>query len=117
MESKHIRIIVLDVFLSIITFGIFYLYVQACQIDAVNEMIGRNKYSWIKWAFLSFITFGLYHIYYEYIMAQDIANALKRPDSITPLACAMLTIFGFFIVADAIQQHDINSYFEREADV
>jgi hypothetical protein len=110
-DSNHVRSIVFDIILTLLTFGFFNLYVQYVQMKAVNVMIGEKKYTWFLWFFLSIITFGLYHIYHEYRKSSDIARALNKDESIGTIINLMLTIFGLHIVADAIQQSEINDFF------
>ncbi len=76
-------------------------------------MIGQQKYNFLKWLLLSFITCGIYHIYHEYIFSEDISKAMNQPDSNDGIICLLLSICGFSIVADAIQQDKINNYFEN----
>lgn len=78
---------------------------------AVNDMLGKNKYSFSLWAILSLITCGLYHIYHEYRMTVDICNKLNLPQSYEPALSVLLTSFGLHPIADAIQQSLINRYY------
>ena len=112
--SIHIRSIVTDLVLTVITCGLFNLYVQYVQINAVNDILKSEKYSFILWFLLTLITCGLYHIYHEYRMTLDIANALGFKDSHEPLISIVLTALGLGIVADAIQQSLINRYYGSE---
>jgi len=78
---------------------------------AVNIMIQQIKYKFLPWLFLSIITCGLYHIYHEWRKSSDIAIALKKPESQEPIINVLLSVFGLSIVADAIQQAEINKYY------
>lgn len=109
--GDFVRGIALDIVLTIITCGLFNLYVQYRQMEAVNGMLREEKYSWIVWLLLSFITCGLYHIYHEYRKSSDIAEVLGDKNSNEPIINVILTIFGLSIVADAIQQVHINKYY------
>lgn len=79
--------------------------------DAVNDMIRQEKYSFVKWLIFSFFTFGMYHIYHEYIKSKDIERACGRNDSMMPFISIILTAFALSFVADAIQQAEINRYY------
>jgi uncharacterized membrane protein YvlD (DUF360 family) len=113
--SLHVRSIVLDMILTLLTCGLYNVYVQAKQIDAVNDMIGQKKYHFFKWLFLSLITCTLYHVYHEYIMHKDICAALGNPNANDPLVSLILASLGLWIVADAIQQHSINKFYGSDS--
>ncbi len=104
--------IVLDILLSLITCGVYQLFWQARQMRALNYFLGEERFSFIKWLLLTVVTCGIYHIYYEYVMAKAITDVQDRrgasPSSELPLLSILLSIFGFTLVADAIQQHEIN---------
>ena len=82
---------------------------------AVNVMIKEIKYKFIPWLLLTIITCGLYHIYHEWRKSSDIAIALKKTDSQEPIINVLLSIFGLSIVADAIQQAEINKFYGSSA--
>ena len=113
--SEHIRNIGLDIVLTIITCGLFNIYLQYKQMVAVNVMIKEIKYKFIPWLLLTIITCGLYHIYHEWRKSSDIAIALKKTDSQEPIINVLLSIFGLSIVADAIQQAEINKFYGSSA--
>ena len=109
--SEHVRSIVTDLILTVITCGLFNLYVQYVQIRAVNSMIKQEKYSFAAWFIFTIITCGLYHIYHEYRVTTDICKCLNRSDSNEPLIHILLSVMGLSFVADAIQQSLINQYY------
>ncbi|MBI2519849.1 MAG: DUF4234 domain-containing protein [Bdellovibrio sp.] len=109
--SPHVRSIVGDLIFTVLTFGLFNIYVQYVQIQALNDMLKQKKYSFVKWAFFTIITFGLYHIYHEYRIGRDLAILLGHPESFSPYLQVLLTCFALHVVADAIQQSEINEYF------
>ena len=82
---------------------------------AVNTMIREIKYKFVPWLLLSIITCGLYHIYHEWRKSSDIAIALGKTESQEPIINVLLSIFGLSIVADAIQQAEINKYYGSTA--
>lgn len=110
-QSAHVRNIALDLILTLITFGLFNLRVQSRQMLAVNAMLREEKYSFWMWLLFTIVTFGLYHIYHEYRKTADIARVHGEANSYEPLITVLLTMFGLFFVADAIQQAQINRYF------
>ena len=115
--NKYTSSIVKDILLSIITCGIYYLFWQAREMKAVNYMLEEEKYNFWKWFLITIITCGIYNIYYEYIFAQSIMEIqirLNRPVSANlHILSAGLAILGLNIVADAIQQEEINKLFTK----
>jgi len=109
--TDHVRSIAIDIILTLVTCGLWNLFVQYKQINSVNQMINVQKYSFLPWLLLTFITFGLYHIYHEFRKSEDIDRCIGVEGSNLPLITLVLTIFGLSIVADAIQQASINRYF------
>ncbi len=111
MDQRHVRNIALDIVLTIITCFLYNFYVQYKQMEAVNDMIKENKYSFITWFLFCMITCGLYHIYHEYRKSSDVARVLKKDEGSAGLTAVILTFFGLGIICDAIQQSEINSYY------
>lgn len=116
-EEIHKNIVV-SILLIFLTFGIYYLFWQAHQIQAMNKLMGREKYNFWKWFFLSFVTFGLYHIYHEYVMSEDIVNAQKmydkEPSGSLPLISLICSLSGFPIIADALQQYEFHKLYGND---
>ena len=109
--SEHIRPIFWDIVCAILTCGLFNIYIQKKQMIALNEMLKQPKYSFGNWLLYSILTCCIYHIYHEYRMGTDIALCNKEANPNLPLVCLGLSLFGFTIVADAIQQFHINQYY------
>lgn len=109
--SPHIRNIAVDIILTIITCGLYNLYVQYKQCAAVNDMTKEYKYSFLHWFLFSLITCGLYHIYHEFRKSSDIARVLGKPSDSAGLVAIVLTLFGMSWICDAIQQSEINAYY------
>jgi len=109
-STEHVRNIALDLILTILTLGLFNLWVQHRQMVAVNSMLGQQKYSFWLWFLLTIVTCGIYHIYHEYRKSDDLARLLGRQGSNDGLVSLLLTIFGLAIVNDAIQQTRINEF-------
>ncbi len=108
--SEHIRNIVVDILLTIVTCGLYNIYVQYKQMQAVNLMLKYQKYSFSHWAILSLVTCGIYHFYHEYIKNEDIRKTVGADSGQTVIVLGIL-LFGLTPVADAIQQNLINEYF------
>ena len=107
---EHVRNIALDLVLALVTCGLFNLWVQARQMDAVNAMLGEERYRFLPWFLLTLLTCGLYHVYHEYRFSSDIAAMLGPEAASLPMISLLLSLFGLTIVADAIQQSHINAH-------
>lgn len=106
-----------DVVLSILTCGIYNLFWQYRQIRAINTLLGEERLSFTRWLILSVLTCGIYHIYYEYIVGREI-EALQERFAVTrssslPATSVILAVVGLSIVADAIQQREINTLVDK----
>ncbi len=109
--------IALDIILSIITCGIYWFFWQARQMRALNYLLKEQRFNFLLWFLVSLITCFLFNIYYEYIMAQAIVQIQKKQGKTLsndlPVLSLVLSIFGLHIITDAIQQHEINKFFEN----
>ena len=120
-RSPHVRNTLLDLLYTLLTLGVYNIYVQYRQMLAVNEMIksppGNPKYRFSRWAILSIFTFGLYHFYHEFRKSLDIHHALhpgaERP-VFEPLLHLAIAVIGVPFVTDALQQVQINRFFGDE---
>ena len=113
ISHGFIRNVVLDIVLTIVTCGLFNVYVQYCQILAINDMLKEERYSFLQWFLFSLVTCGLYHIYHEYVKGIDIDKCTNQPNGNMGVICLLLTLFGLSIIADAIQQNHINSFYGK----
>jgi len=108
-QDAHIRNIVVDILFTLITCGLYNMYIQYLQIQAINDMLQVERYNFLHWILFTFLTCGLYHIYHEYRKGQDIGNCTGSKD--LHVVSLVLTILGLGIVSDAIQQSEINRYY------
>jgi hypothetical protein len=113
--SPYVRNIALDLLLSLLTCFLYNIYIQAKQIEALNEMLGEPKYSFTNWALLTLCTCGLYHVYHEYRMTDDLARKVPSVSNLEPILVIVLAVIGIFPLIDAIQQAHINRYFGSDA--
>lgn len=113
--SIHVRKIPRDLIFTLLSLGFFNFWVQAKQMEAVNDMLGEDRYRFLHWLLLTVVTCGLYHIYHEYRKTVDIGEATGNPDGNDPIITILLTLFGLSWVNDAIQQSHINRFFGDEA--
>ncbi|HEV7734030.1 MAG TPA: DUF4234 domain-containing protein [Candidatus Binatia bacterium] len=105
-----------DIILSIVTCGIYNLFWQARQFRALNAFIGKEEFRFWSWFFLTLITCGIYHVYTQYRMGLVITEVNTRvgrpPNENLALISLLLSVFGLVLVADAIQQSEINGWFD-----
>ena len=104
--GMHVRNIVMDLLLTLITCGLYNFYIQYVQINAINDILKTPKYSFIMWLLLTLVTCGMYHIYHEYIMTRDLVDAFPTPSgSMEPVVSIILTVMGLPFIADAMMLH------------
>lgn len=109
--TRFISNIFLDILITILTCGIYNLFIQYRQIQAVNYLLGQSKYSFMKWGVFSLLTCFIYHIYFEYSMAGDINESVKDKSPNLQAIVLGLSLMGLPIIADAIIQDKINRHF------
>lgn len=111
--SKDFEIgIALGIILTMVTCGLYNLYWNYKQFQAMNVLLGREEYNFVHWLLLSIVTCGIFHIYYEYKMGSDLQGYLKQNgyeiNPNLPVIGLLLSCFGLCVVADAIYQHELN---------
>jgi len=119
-RHEGIRNIALDLIFTIITCGIYGLYWQYKQMQALNGWLGRRDFDFLLWLLLSIITCGIFAMYYEYKMAKGI-NEIQEQNNLRvagdlPLICLLLAIFQLVFVSLAIQQLEINKFYGATGD-
>lgn len=112
LGKDHELDIALGIILSIITCGLYNVYWNYREFQALNSLLGREEYRFWYWLLLSIVTCGIFHIYYEYKMGSDIYEHLKdrglTANPNLPAIGLILSLFGLTIIADAVYQHEIN---------
>lgn len=116
-----VRSIALGIIFSILTCGFYSLYWQYKQMETLNGWLGRTDYRFWLWLFLSILTCGIFAFYYEYKMAIGI-NEIQDDNGWTvnhslAVICVLLAIFGIGIASMAIQQSEINKFYNAREDV
>lgn len=119
--ADGVRSIALGIIFSLLTCGIYSLYWQYKQMITLNAWLGRNDYRFWLWFFLSILTCGIFSIYYEYKMAVGI-NEIQTISGLPvsgylAVTCVLLAIFGVGIASLAIQQWEINKFYDAHDDV
>ena len=109
--------IVVDIILSLVTCGIYNLFWQARQFRVLNAFLGDTRFKFWPWLLLSIVTCGIYHLYFEYVMGNTIMDIQRERGAKVAgnlgITSLFLGIFGLLVVADAIQQHEINQLYEQ----
>jgi len=106
-----------DVILSLITCGLWDIFWQYKQMQAVNMLLGRKEFSFFKWLVFTILTCGLYHIYHEYLMGRAIVEiqhqyGLPTSESL-PAVSIVLALISLGIITDALQQKELNYIIEQ----
>ena len=119
--ADGVRSIVLGIIFSLLTCGLYSLYWQYKQMVTLNGWLGRTDYRFWLWFFLSILTCGIFALYYEYKMAKGI-NEVQANNGLTvntdlAVICVLLAIFGIGIASLAIQQSEINNFYNAREDV
>lgn len=104
--------IAFGIVMSLLTCGLYNIYWNYRQFKAMNELLGREEFSFVAWLLLSIVTCGLFHIYYEYKMGSELQAWMKaNGHDVSPnlaLVGLALSCFGLTIIADAVYQHELN---------
>ena len=119
--ADGVRSIALGIIFSFLTCGIYSLYWQYKQMVTLNAWLGRTDYRFGLWLLLCILTCGIFALYYEYKMAVGI-NEIQANNGLTvnhslAAICVLLAIFGIGIASLAIQQWEINKFYNARADV
>ena len=111
-EQRHAVSIPLYLLLTIVTFFLFNFYWNYRQMEACNELLDRDEFSFATWLVLVILTCGIYHLFYQYKMGAAINEIqLDRGVPVTdglPVLSVVAALLGVGIVADCIHQHEIN---------
>jgi len=111
-SAQHFISIPKYLVLTVITCGIFSLYWNYRQMEACNDLVGRQEFKFLTWLLLSIVTCGIYHIYYQYKMGSTIVEIQRKHntqvfDSL-PVVSLLVAVVGLSLVADIIHQAEIN---------
>jgi len=112
LSSEHRVDIAAGIIFSVITCGLYNIYWNYRQMQAMNALLGRVEYEFWKWALLTVLSCGLYHVYYEYRMGSDLQTWLAQNGrTVSPnlaIIGLILSIFGLTVIADAVYQNELN---------
>lgn len=120
-RADGVRSIALGIIFSLLTCGIYSLYWQYKQMETLNGWLGRTDYRFWLWLLLCILTCGIFALYYEYKMAIGI-NEVQANNGLTvnnslAVICVLFAIFGLGIASLAIQQWEINKFYNVHEDV
>lgn len=100
------------IILSIVTCGLYNIYWNAKQFQAMNALLGRYEYKFWLWFILTICTCGIFHVYYEYKMGSDLQNYLSSRGLSVSQNLAIIGLIlaglGLTVVSDAIYQVELN---------
>lgn len=117
MKGLRPKSIFLDILFTILTFGLFNLWIQIRQIVDSNEILEKDEFSFFKMALLTIITLGFYFVWHEYKMTKLLHQKVyaNEPGSsdVAALISAVATFLGLWFLVDSYQQYLINSIIER----
>lgn len=113
--KRFVRSVALDIILTLVTAGLWNIWVQVRQNRAANFMLQEERYDSWRWFLLCLVTCGLYHLYHEYRIGGDIGRCTGKTDQTFALLHLGLAVVGLSIIADAIQQSEINAFFGSNA--
>jgi hypothetical protein len=112
LSSEYRLDIAAGIVFSVITCGLYNIYWNYREMEALNALLGRREFDFGKWVLFTILTCGLYHVYYEYRMGSELQTWLTQNDrpvspnlAVTGLA---LSVFGLTVIADAVYQHELN---------
>jgi len=112
LSNEHRIDVAAGIIFSVITCGLYNIYWNYRQMEAMNALLGRREFDFGKWALLTLLSCGIYHIYYEYRMGAELQNWLTQNNHPVNQNLAIiglvLSIFGLTVVADAVYQHELN---------
>jgi len=114
MKAKSV---ILDIFFTLVTFGLWNFWVQYRQIRDINKITGGDEIPSVWFvAILSLITFGLYFCYHEYRLTRELhqLNYGETYPLFEVLFC-LLTYVGLWFVVDSYQQYLLNQYIESKS--
>ncbi|MDE0909374.1 MAG: DUF4234 domain-containing protein [Myxococcota bacterium] len=115
-EYRHRMSIPLFIVLTLLTCGLFDIYWNYRQMEACNDLLGRDEFQFGMWLLFVILTCGLYHLYYQYKMGLAIVEIQNRRglriSEGLPIVSVVTTLVGVGIVADCIHQLEINKIVE-----
>jgi len=115
-ERRYYANVPLYLVLTIVTAFVFNLFWNYRQMQACNDLLDRDEFSFPTWLLLCIVTCGIYHFFYQYRMGAAINEIQEiRELPITenlPVLSVIAAILGVGIVADCIHQFEINKIVE-----
>lgn len=98
--------------LTLVTCGLFNIYWNFRQMEACNDLLGRQEFEFVTWILLSIVTCGIYHIFYQYKMGSAIVEIQRRQGKPVfenlPVISVVVSAFALTIIVDCIHQSEIN---------
>ena len=110
IEPKNL---IIDILLTLLTGGLWNLWVQYRQMKNVNTILKRDSFSPFWTLVFSLLTFGIYFFYHEYKLTDEIYTltyGVRNKD--LAMLCGIGSALGMWFIVDCFQQHMLNSYIE-----
>ena len=111
------RNIVLCIFLSIITCGIYGIYWFCTLTDDTARANDDPDFSGIKSLIFTIITCGIYGLYWNYKVAKEVYEAGQKKGlaiSDNSAICLICSIFGLAIITYILVQSDLNNIAQQQ---
>lgn len=104
--------ILIDIFLTILTGGLWNFWVQYRQIRDTNKLLPHEQQkNFIIFLLLVFITFGLYFFWHEYRLTKELHLLIYGDENIEiAILCGVASFFCLWFIVDSYQQNLINQY-------
>jgi hypothetical protein len=113
-QAPEPRNIPLDLFLTLLTCGIWNMVVQKSQFEYLNRELKEEKYSLWKTVLWTLLTCGIYMLVIEYRKARDWERISGQPGDTDAILALTLGFLGLTFVFDAILQDKINRRIDQE---
>ncbi len=110
MMTIERKSILFDILLTIITGGLWNLWVQYRQIRDSNAILPPEKQkSFILLLLFSVLTFGLYFVWHEFKLTKDLHIKVYGSDRLEiEILCGIASFFGLWFIVDSYQQSLMN---------
>ena len=107
------RNIPLDLFLTLLTCGVWNFFVQRWQFEYLNRELKEEKYSLLKTMVWALLTCGIYMLVIEYRKARDWERISGQSSDTDAILALTLGFLGLTFVFDAILQDKFNRRLEQ----
>jgi len=109
------KTIFLDIFFTVLTGGLFNIWVQYRQIRDSNTLLPESEQnSFFLLVLFSILTLGIYFIWHEYKLTHELhLKVYGKPEPTLEFLSALGTFFGLWFIVDSYQQSLLNEYINQ----